>query len=140
MTEGIIRFKVRYAETDQMGFVHHPHYLIWFEIGRTELMRQLGYAYADIEREGTLLAVAEVSLRYARAARYDDDILLVTRVAAVQSRTITFSYRVLREHDADLELLATGVTRLIAIDRAGAPKRLPAELLQRFRETTASSA
>ena len=139
MTEGIVRFKVRYAETDQMGFVHHPHYLIWFEIGRTELMRQLGYAYADIEREGTLLAVAEVSLRYARAARYDDDILLVTRVAAVQSRTITFSYRVLREHDADLELLATGVTRLIAIDRTGAPKRLPAELLQRFRETTASS-
>jgi len=139
MTEGIVRFQVRYAETDQMGFVHHPHYLIWFEIGRTELMRQLGYAYADIEREGTLLAVAEVSLRYARAARYDDDILLVTRVAAVQSRTITFSYRVLREHDADLELLATGVTRLIAIDRTGAPKRLPAELLQRFRETTASS-
>jgi acyl-CoA thioester hydrolase len=122
-----------------MGIVHHPHYLVWCEIGRTELMRQLGHAYADIERDGTLLAVAEVSLRYARAARYDDDIRIITRIDAVQSRTITFSYRVLRERGPELELLATAVTKLIAIDRNGVSKRLPPELLQKFRETTLTS-
>jgi acyl-CoA thioester hydrolase len=140
MIEGTVRLKVRYSETDQMGIVHHPHYLVWCEIGRTELMRELGHAYADIERDGTLLAVVEVSLRYARAARYDDDIRIVTRIAAVQSRTITFSYRVLRERGEELELLATAVTKLVAIDRGGASKRLPADLLQRFRETTVGSA
>lgn len=140
MTEGVVRLKVRYSETDQMGIVHHPQYLVWCEIGRIELMRELGYAYADIERDGTLLAVAEASLRYARAARYDDDIRIVTRIDAVQSRTVTFSYRVLREHGPDLELLATAVTKLIAIDRTGASKRLPPELLQRFRDTTVTSA
>lgn len=140
MTEGVVRLKVRYSETDQMGIVHHPQYLVWCEIGRIELMRELGYAYADIERDGTLLAVAEASLRYARAARYDDDIRIVTRIDAVQSRTVTFSYRVLREHETDLELLATAVTKLIAIDRTGASKRLPPELLQRFRDTTVTSA
>jgi acyl-CoA thioester hydrolase len=140
MIEGSIRLKVRYSETDQMGIVYHPHYLVWLEMGRTELMRELGHAYADIERDGTLLAVAEVSLRYARAARYDDDIRVVTRIDAVQSRTVTFSYRVLREHGSELELLATAVTKLIAIDRRGASKRLPPELLQRFRATTTASA
>jgi acyl-CoA thioester hydrolase len=140
MTEGVVRLKVRYSEIDQMGIVHHPQYLVWCEIGRIELMRELGYAYADIERDGTLLAVAEASLRYARAARYDDDIRIVTRIDAVQSRTVTFSYRVLREHETDLELLATAVTKLIAIDRTGASKRLPPELLQRFRDTTVTSA
>jgi acyl-CoA thioester hydrolase len=103
-------------------------------------MRQLGHAYADIERDGTLLAVAEVSLRYARAARYDDDIRIITRIDAVQSRTITFSYRVLRERGPELELLATAVTKLIAIDRNGVSKRLPPELLQKFRETSLTSA
>ena len=140
MTEGVVRLKVRYSETDQMGIVYHPHYLVWCEIGRTELMRELGHAYAEIERDGTLLAVAEVSLRYARAARYDDDIRIVTRIDAVQSRTITFSYRVLRERGPELEPLATAVTKLIAIDHSGTSKRLPPELLQRFRETSASPA
>jgi acyl-CoA thioester hydrolase len=140
MTEGTVRLKVRYSETDQMGIVHHPHYLVWCEIGRTELMRALGQTYADIERDGTLLAVVEVSLRYARPARYDDDVRIVTRIDAVQSRTITFSYRVLRERGAELELLATAVTKLVAIDRSGASKRLPPELLRRFRETTVGSA
>lgn len=139
MKEGVVRLKARYSETDQMGLVYHPNYLVWCEIGRTELMRQLGFAYADIERGGTFLAVAEASVRYARAARYDDDIRIITSIAAVQSRTITFSYQVLREHGDDLELLATASTRLIAIDPRGATKRLPAELLQRFRETSASS-
>lgn len=140
MTEGVVRLKVRYSETDQMALVYHPHYLVWCEMGRTELMRQLGFAYADIERSGTLLAVAEASVRYARAARYDDDIRVVTRIDAVQSRTITFSYRVFRERGNDLELLATAMTKLVAMDANGATRRLPERLLQRFRETSLPSA
>ena len=128
---GVTRLRVRYGETDQMGFVYHPNYLVWCEIGRTELMRDLGYAYADIERAGIRLAVAEASLRYARAARYDDPIRIETEVAAAQSRTVTFRYRILRD-DGD-ELLATAQTKLIAIDERGSPVRLPREILERFR-------
>lgn len=133
IAEGVSRLRVRYGETDQMGFVYHPNYLVWCEIGRTELMRELGYAYADIERSGIRLAVAEAALRYARAARYDDDIRIVTRIAAAQSRTVTFSYEILRD-DEEGELLATATTKLIAIDDRGAPRRLPADLLRRFRD------
>jgi acyl-CoA thioester hydrolase len=94
-------------------------------------MRALGYAYADIERSGVRLAVADLSIRYAQAARYDDAIRITTRVAAAQSRTITFDYVVARE--ADNVVLATATTRLIAIDDSGAVRRLPAELVERFR-------
>jgi acyl-CoA thioester hydrolase len=118
-----------------MGFVYHPNYLVWCEIGRTELMRDLGCAYADIERTGLRLAVAEASLRYARAALYDDAIRVVTRIAAAQSRTVTFHYEIFREQDQQLELLATAVTKLVSIDEAGIPRRLPHELLERFRDS-----
>ncbi|MGH7446010.1 MAG: acyl-CoA thioesterase [Longimicrobiales bacterium] len=137
--EGVTRLRVRYGETDQMGFVYHPNYLVWCEIGRTELMRDLGFAYADMERAGIRLAVAEASLRYARAARYDDAIRVVTRLDGAQSRTITFHYDIFREPSdraADLERLATAQTKLIAIDENGAPRRLPQELLQRFRDSS----
>ncbi|HUF49270.1 MAG TPA: thioesterase family protein [Longimicrobiales bacterium] len=135
---GIVRFRVRYAETDQMGVVYHANYLVWCEIGRTELMRELGYAYADIERAGIRLAVAELSIRYARAAHYDDEIRITTRVAAAQSRTITFGYDVARDTAGGAELLATATTTLIAIDERGAPRRLPSDLIERFRAVTAS--
>lgn len=134
--EGITRLRVRYGETDQMGFVYHPNYLVWCEIGRTELMRELGCAYADVERAGLRLAVAEAALRYARAALYDDAIRVVTRIEAAQSRTVTFAYEIFREQDGSLELLATATTKLISIDDSGAPRRLPQELLERFRDTS----
>jgi acyl-CoA thioester hydrolase len=135
-TEGVTRLRVRYGETDQMGFVYHPNYLVWCEIGRTELMRELGYAYADIERAGIRLAVAEASLRYARAARYDDSIRVVTRIETAQSRTVTFHYDILRERDDGVELLATAATKLVAIDDNGTPRRLPQELIERFRDSS----
>lgn len=135
--EGVTRLRVRYGETDQMGFVYHPNYLVWCEIGRTELMRDLGFAYADIERSGIRLAVAEASLRYSRAALYDDAVRVITRVEGAQSRTITFRYDIFREQGEDLELLATAQTKLIAIDANGTPRRLPQELLQRFRDSSA---
>lgn len=134
MSEGVVRFRVRYAETDQMGVVYHPNYLVWCEIGRTELMRRLGFPYAAIERHGTLLAVAEATVRYGRAARYDDCIRVVTRIVAVQSRAVTFSYRILRENGDTHDPLATATTRLIAMDATGASKRMPSQLLQRLRE------
>src|SRR5690606_23730090 len=120
----------------QMGFVYHPNYLVWCEIGRTELMRELGYAYADIERAGIRLAVAEASVRYVRAAVYDDEVRIVTRIEAAQSRTITFGYEILRDAPTAGELLATARTKLIAIDEKGTPRRLPQELLQRFRDSS----
>jgi acyl-CoA thioester hydrolase len=130
--EGVVRLRVRYSETDQMGVVYHANYLVWCEIGRTELMRGLGFAYADIERSGIRLAVAEVAVRYARAARYDDAIRVHTRIAAAQSRTISFAYDIHRENGTP-QLLATAATRLIAIDESGTPRRLPRDLLDRFR-------
>jgi acyl-CoA thioester hydrolase len=132
--EGSVRLRVRYAETDQMGVVYHANYLVWCEIGRTELMRQLGFAYADLERSGIRLAVADAALRYAQAARYDDPILVVTRLEAAQSRTVTFRYDIYREDDDAPRLLATCTTRLIALDERGATRRLPADILERFRE------
>jgi len=137
--EGTVRVRVRYAETDQMGVVYHANYLVWCEIGRTELMRQLGFAYADVERAGVRLAVAEASLRYGQAARYDDEIRVVTTIAAVQSRTITFAYTLYRDAGDGTQLLATASTKLIAIDERGAPRRLPPELLQRFRDSSTST-
>jgi acyl-CoA thioester hydrolase len=133
--EGTISVRVRYAETDQMGVVYHANYLVWCEIGRTELMRELGFPYAAVESTGIRLAVAEAAVRYAHAARYDDPIRVVTRVAAAQSRTITFAYEIYRD-DNPAQLLATATTKLIAIDERGLPRRLPPALLQRFRESS----
>ncbi|MGH7504351.1 MAG: acyl-CoA thioesterase, partial [Longimicrobiales bacterium] len=90
-------FRVRYAETDQMGVVYHTHYLVWCEIGRTDFIRQFGVRYADLERQGLFLAVAEATIRYTGAARYDDAIRVETWIEAVRSRTVTFGYAILRE-------------------------------------------
>lgn len=138
IAEGVTHLRVRYGETDQMGFVYHPNYLVWCEIGRTELLRELGYAYADMERRGVRLAVAEASLRYARSATYDDPIRVVTRMQDVRSRTMTFHYDVYREGDSP-ELLASAATTLIALDENGSPRRLPGELLERFRDSSTAT-
>ncbi|MEX1184589.1 MAG: thioesterase family protein [Gemmatimonadota bacterium] len=133
--EGIVRTRVRYAETDQMGVVYHANYLVWCEIGRTELMREVGYAYADVERSGLRLAVSDVEIRYLRGARYDDLIRVNTRVTGARSRTVTFAYEIWRDEPGG-ELLATASTRLIALAADGSPRRLPADLLARFLEIT----
>lgn len=131
--EGVVRLRVRYSETDQMGIVYHANYLVWCEIGRTELMRSLGFAYADLERSGIRLAVTEASLRYLHAARYDDAIRVVTRLAGAQSRSVAFAYDILRDNGGH-RLLASATTRLVAIDDTGAARRLPGDLIQRFRD------
>lgn len=117
--------RVRYAETDMMGVVHHATYPVWFEVGRTDLMHALGVPYRQIEERGYYLMLSGLNVEYRRAARYDDPLVLVTQVAAVRSRTLTFQYTLRRGE----ELLATGETRHIATDRTYRPARLPEDLL-----------
>lgn len=124
--------RVRYAETDQMGVAYHANYLVWCEVGRTDYIRALGVTYAEMERQGVQLAVADAQLRFHAAARYDDRVCVETRLTEVRSRRVTFGYGIYRLDDAGdgRERLVTASTALIAITPAGRPVALP----QRFRE------
>jgi acyl-CoA thioester hydrolase len=117
-----VEFRVRYAETDQMGVVYHSHYLVWCEIGRTDFIRSLGTSYADMERAGIRLAVADASLRYHAPARYDDVIRVETALTDVRSRAITFDYLIRNAETG--ERLVTARTTLVCIDRDGRPVAL----------------
>lgn len=120
-----------------MGVAYHAHYLVWCEMARTELIRQLGTPYAELERAGVFLVVADAHVRYIRAARYDDWIRVDARVERVQSRAVTFGYEITRESDGRLERLATATTKLIALDEQGSPRTLPKSLLRMFGEVPA---
>jgi acyl-CoA thioester hydrolase len=90
--------RVRYAETDQMGIVYYANYLVWFELGRVELLRSLGLAYSRLETDhGCILPVIEATCRYKSPARYDDEILIETRPAMLRGSVIKFAYRILRK-------------------------------------------
>lgn len=121
------RLRVRYAETDQMGRAHHMHYLAWFELGRTDLLRSAGVAYSEIERQGVRLPVSNVEVEYRSPAGYDELVDVITRISEVRSRTITFTYDAVRADTG--EVLATGMTRLFCTDDAGKPRRIPEHLL-----------
>lgn len=130
----VSEFRVRYGETDQMGVVYHPNYLVWCEIGRTDLIRALGASYADIERAGTFLAVVEARLRFMRAAHYDDMIRVTTRVTEVRSRAARFDYDIATEQGTRL---ATAYTVLAGMAADGRAISLPIDLrtaLERERE------
>jgi acyl-CoA thioester hydrolase len=110
------RVRVRYAETDQMGVVYHANYLVWFEVGRVELLRSLGFDYKHMEAEdGIGIAVVEATARYKAPARYDDDLLVRTRVRVVRAALIKFTYEVLRA--ADGVLLCEGETTHVVVNR-----------------------
>lgn len=130
-------FRVRYAETDQMGVVYHPHYLVWCEIARTELIRQLGTPYAELERAGVFLVVTDARVRYIAPARYDDWIRAAATIERVQSRAVTFGYDIARDDDGRLVRLATATTKLIALDEHGSPRILPTSLLRTFGDVLA---
>ena len=119
----ITEFRVRYAETDQMGVVYHAHYLVWCEMGRTDYIRALGRTYAEMERDGVGLAVMDASIRYHAPARYDERIRVTTTLASVRSRAITFEYLISRADTG--ERLVTAATTLVSIDAAGRPVALP---------------
>ena len=121
-----------------MGFVYHPHYLVWCEVARTDFIREAGPSYAELERSGLMLAVIDAEIRYERAARYDDLVRIECLLERVQSRSITFRYQIFRQEPAPEERLASAMTRLIALRPDGAPRTLPPELLETFRNATAS--
>jgi acyl-CoA thioester hydrolase len=110
-------FRVRFAETDQMGVVHHAAYLIYLEEGRSELGRQFGASYADFERAGYSLAVVELNVRYVDAARYDEWLTVRTWVEHLQSRSLTYGYEI--AHADSSQALVTARTKHFCIDRAG---------------------
>ncbi len=130
--EHLSEVRVRYAETDQMGVVYHANYLVWCEIGRTDFIRALGRSYADMERDGVTLAVSDAALRFLGSARYDDRVLVYTRLEELRSRGMKFAYRLV--HGDTGRILVTATTSLIALDTNGRPSRLPAavvDVLQR---------
>ena len=125
--------RVRYAETDQMGVVYHANYLVWFEVGRVELMRAMGLNYQLMEREhDCLIAVVEATARYRAPARYDDELVVRTRLTGVRRSMIRFAYTIARE--ADGVVLCTGETVHVAVGRDMKRRNLPESYLHRFRE------
>jgi|SRR6516162_961462 len=116
-----ITIRVRYAETDRMGLLHHANYLVYFEQGRTELLRSKGLTYKDLEDQGYLLVLARVEVRYRSPARYDDVLTLRTTVTRTTPVRIEHKYEVLR----DGTLVAEGESTLACVDRSGRLQALP---------------
>lgn len=123
--------RVRYAETDQMGFVYYGNYYVWFEIGRVELFRQMGFSYKDMElKDDCYIVVGESQCRYLSPARYDDVLRIRTSIKEARNRTVRFSYEIL--HDATNATIATGETLHVICDKQGRPKQLPAHYRKLF--------
>jgi len=121
--QSISRVRVRYAETDTMGIVYYANYLVWFEVGRTDLLRDSGWSYREIEAEGYMLPVLEAACAYHQPARYDDELDVKTRGELLSPVRVKFTYEVVRSSD-DV-VLATGHTVHASLDRGGRPCRLP---------------
>jgi len=118
--------RVRYADTDQMGVAYYANHLIWFEVGRNELMRAVGYPYARLESEDVRMPVADVTCRYVHPARYDDELDIHTWIDEVGRASVRFGYRIVRKPEQIL--LSTGQTRHAAVGNDGRPCRLPDEV------------
>ena len=128
-----VRLRVRYAETDQMGVVYHSNYFIWFEVGRVELLRQLGFSYREMEKEeGCYIAVADARCRYKAPAKYDDEIIIRTRMKNVRESLVHFGYEAVRANDN--VLLAEGETTHLVTDGEMKIRAIPEKYLSVFRE------
>lgn len=125
-----IRHQVNYSETDQMGVVYHARYLVWLDVARTEHLRATGMSYRDLEALGLRMMVSNLSIRYRRAARYDDPVRVRTWVRERASRRVTFGYAV--ELDGTATLLATATTELLVMDERFSYSRLPGEIASRL--------
>jgi acyl-CoA thioester hydrolase len=130
LREHQIQLRVRYQETDPMGFLHHSNYLTYFEIGRTELLRASGGNYRQMEEQGLLVVVVRAEVRYHRPARYDDLLTIHTRIARVTPAKIEHEYRVTRGE----ELLAVGHVTLAVVDRQGSVQRVPEWLVEQIKD------
>jgi acyl-CoA thioester hydrolase len=125
------RVRVRYAETDQMGVVYHANYLVWFEVGRVEFIRQMGLDYKSMEKdENALIAVVEVSARYKAPARYDEELIVRTTMAGVRGPIVRFRYAVLRA--VDEVVLCEGETTHIVVGRDMKRREMPESYAEKF--------
>lgn len=120
--KNVATYRVIYGDTDQMGIVYYANYLRWFEMGRTELLRQIGLPYSAIERKGFFFPVIEVYCRYFTPARFDDEVAVETTLTALTRVTLEFSYGISRKSDG--RLLAEGTTRHASVDREGKAIRI----------------
>jgi acyl-CoA thioester hydrolase len=126
---------VRYAETDQMGVVYHANHFIWFEVGRVEFLRQLGFSYKDMEREDDcFIAVVDARCRYKAPVHYDDEVVVHTYLKHVREKVIRFGYE-LRNAESG-ELLAEGETTHIVANSRMKPRALPEKYMKVFRAVT----
>lgn len=124
--------RVRYADTDQMGVAYHSNYLVWFEVGRTELMRDLGLPYTEMEARGISLPVIEAWCHYVRAAKYDDCLTIISAMNEMPRARVKLSYRVLKE---DSILLAEGYTVHGFLSESGKPVRPPKYFLDKLKDS-----
>ena len=127
---GSTRIRVRYAETDQMGVVYHGNYFAWFEVGRVELLRQLGWSYKALESDGISLPVIEATCQYRHPARYDDELEIRTTCRMMTALRVEFTYELVRLQDE--RVLAAARTTHVAVNRDGRPCRLPGALRETF--------
>jgi len=135
------RVRVRYGETDQMGVVYHAEYLAWMDEGRTQLLEELGFPYAEVERQGYGLAVRRCDLRYRFPARFGDVVRVLTRVLRVRGASVAFAYEILRvEEGRDGPLLATGSVELACTSLSGerGPRELPEPIRRALEEQVAA--
>jgi acyl-CoA thioester hydrolase len=122
--------RVRYADTDRMGVVYYANYLVWFEVGRTEWLRQAGFTYREVEESGIILPVIEVRCEYRQPARYDDEIDIRTRGVLLSGVRVQFDYEVVRRGTG--AVAAVGRTVHASVDPTGRPARLPARMRELF--------
>jgi acyl-CoA thioester hydrolase len=130
LPSSVSRIRVRYAETDQMGVVYYANYFVWFEVGRTGLLRDSGWSYREMEAEGVGLPVIEAHCDYRQPARYDDELEVRTKGTLVSPVRVEFTYDIVRSIDD--ASLATGRTVHAALDREGRPCRLPQRIKALF--------
>lgn len=121
------QIRVRYAETDQMGVAHHSNYAVWLELARVEFMREMNMDYRQVESEGIYLMLTRLDVRYRKAAKFDDVIHILVKVAEVKSRTMSFEYLLTSETG---ETIATGITEHVATDKSYRLVRIPEALLR----------
>jgi acyl-CoA thioester hydrolase len=130
MPSSTTTIRVRYAETDQMGVVYYANYLVWFEVARTDLLRQLGWTYREMEGSGVRLPVIEARCTYHRPTRYDDELEVRTTGRLVSAVRMEFIYEVVQAPDGIIA--ATGLTQHAATALDGRPCRLPGRIREAF--------
>jgi acyl-CoA thioester hydrolase len=133
--KNISSYRVIYGDTDQMGVVYYANYLRWFEMGRTELLRQIGAPYSAVEKSGLNFPVSEVSCRYLKSARFDDEVAVETTLQEVRRASLVFAYKITREEDS--LLLADGWTRHACLDTKGKIVKIARDLEAILRKAAA---